>query len=284
MAANLLNVMNLLAYGCMVFTTIALASEKLQVNSLFESYDDYKSFLHPSKGLFYFMWCLTAVFEGMFAFTQLTKHYRNSALVRYGIQHFYFFAAMMRVSQLFEKNKDDLALIAATMLIVTISFFLLLKCQNITLKLITSRNESADLSWLDTLMLRVPFGIHFGWSLSETAVTLCSYAVQQKFNHKHQCNQAIILLIAMTVVSFAMVCCSRPDYASPAVIACCMIGFAAGDMPDTQYSTTIKVLAGCLSGINILFIPGRILYPKFAHKKQERETQRNDLQRIDEEE
>ena len=42
MAANLLNVMNLLAYGCMVFTTIALASEKLQVNSLFESYDDHK--------------------------------------------------------------------------------------------------------------------------------------------------------------------------------------------------------------------------------------------------
>ena len=175
------------------------------------------------------MWCLTAVFEGMFAFTQLTKHYRNSALVRYGIQHFYFFAAMMRVSQLFEKNKNDLALIAATMLIVTISFFLLLKCQNITLKLITSRNESADLSWLDTLMLRVPFGIHFGWSLSETAVTLCSYAVQQKFNHKHQCNQAIILLIAMTVVSFAMVCCSRPDYASPAVIACCMVSASLHD-------------------------------------------------------
>ena len=62
------------------------------------------------------------------------------------------------------------------------------------------------------------------------------------------------------------------------------IGFAAGDMPDTQYSTTIKVLAGCLSGINILFIPGRILYPRFAHKKQERETKRNDLERIDEEE
>uniref|UniRef100_A0A7S2R6T7 Uncharacterized protein n=1 Tax=Eucampia antarctica TaxID=49252 RepID=A0A7S2R6T7_9STRA len=252
--ANALNLLNVTAFGIIAFTTFVLIVYSNDYIEYFEFYDQTKTFLHPAKACFYLGWISIFLSQCCFVYAQLTPKYRNSAVVQYGIQHFYFLASLLCLMQVRSSSKV-MHLGIEFMLAVTL--FLLLKCQNITLKLISSKENNGYLSFFDLLLLRTPFGIHFGWSLMRFSIEVSNYLDFQKFSNKEQFDYSMVLLFFNTLCSIILIWNKYPVYSTAGFIAYSMIAFAAGDMPDDPHAKTFKIIAGFLAVFNASLIPAR---------------------------
>lgn len=254
--SNILNLMNVIAFGITSYVIFCLITDAFgDSTKYFEDFDKVESFLHPKRGFFFFIWIVIGVSQGAFAIKQLTRKYRLTAIVQYGVQHHYFVSSTLFLARML-MVKDELLKIA-TEFLLTMSLFLLIKCQNVTLKIISANSIKKDFATREALILRSPFGIQAAWAAANVATSVATYSLEQKFDIDDQFTISMILLFLLTLFSFVMVWNKYPEYATPGVMAYSMIAFAAGDMPASSHTNAIKITSGCLAALNALLIPAR---------------------------
>jgi len=211
--------------------------------------EKYQTLVTP-ENIGFAIWGIVFLFQGLFAFVQLTSSTRDVDMVQDGVGYWYLVTCAAQVGWSFAFGYEYIGMSVILIFVIWLSLAVIVYNQYC----IRNRYDTMFEFWL----LRFPFEVHCGWVSVATFLNISVYVVKNNVTASQQLTLGIVSLALLHLVTFwVLFGMSKPNFTIPSVIAWGMgwIYYKLQSPKDVLKSRFApQVLTGVRDAAYVLFI------------------------------